>query len=115
MNYSTYLGGSDIDFAYGIEVDDSTGEFYVVGYTYSSDFVMENSLYGSLSGEKDGFVVKYESDGSKFLYSTYLGGSAKDEAIAVMIDQYDYCYVVGTTNSSDYPKSAQLQNQRKLD
>jgi hypothetical protein len=39
--YSTYLGGSDNDYGYGIAVD-SAGAAYVTGYTWSTDFPIQN-------------------------------------------------------------------------
>jgi hypothetical protein len=39
--FSTYLGGSDRDVSYGIAVDGS-GNAYVTGFTYSSNFPTKN-------------------------------------------------------------------------
>jgi hypothetical protein len=104
-NYSTYLGGSDNDFAYGITFDQVTGEIYVVGHTYSGDFPMQNAYDDELSGESDAFIVKYNEDASAFVYSTFIGGSMKEQGRGVDIDSNGYCYVVGSTNSSDFPTS----------
>jgi hypothetical protein len=41
--YSTYLGGSNVDYGYGIAVD-SAGNAYVTGNTRSTNFPTENSL-----------------------------------------------------------------------
>ena len=61
MIYSTYLGGSSEDAAYGIAVD-ASGHAYVTGYTRSPDFPTKGSLFipaGSASrGSRDAFVVK---------------------------------------------------------
>lgn len=106
MEYSTYLGGSGNDYAYGISFDPSTNEICVVGVTASSDFPMQDAYDSSFEGDTDGFVVKYTADGSEFVYSTYLGGSMKDTARGVDVDSDGYCYVTGYTNSSDFPTPA---------
>jgi hypothetical protein len=51
--YGTYLGGSTLNYGYGIAVDD-VGNAYVTGQTYSSDFPTVNAAYpqiGGVSGE----------------------------------------------------------------
>ena len=62
--YSTYLGGSGLDYGYGIAVD-SAGNAYVVGGTGSTDFPTANPLqpnYGG--GEFDAFVAKISPGGA---------------------------------------------------
>ena len=48
LDYSTYLGGSDPDAAFGVALD-STGNAYVVGYTYSVDFPATTGAYQRIS------------------------------------------------------------------
>ena len=58
-NYATYLGGSDTDAAYGIAVDSTSGNVFVAGYTYSTDFlVMPGAAQVSNAGDSDAFVAK---------------------------------------------------------
>jgi len=64
--YSTYLGGSDNDFGYGIAVD-SSGNAYVTGGTYSTDFPTKNPLQATFGGGlSDAFVAKINATGSAF-------------------------------------------------
>ena len=56
--YSTYLGGSDRDFGFGIAVDDS-GSAYITGRTESSDFPTEGE-YQTYQGNYDVFVTKFD-------------------------------------------------------
>ena len=103
--YSTYLGGSSWDSAYGIAVD-SAGNAYVTGYTQSSNFPTVNPLqptYGG--GVYDAFVTKLNPSGSALVYSTYLGGSGKDLAWGIAVDSSGNAYVTGSTHSLNFPKT----------
>ena len=59
--YSTYLGGSDDDFGYGIAVDFS-GNAHVTGWTRSPDFPTVNPLQPSPGSTGDAFVAKITDD-----------------------------------------------------
>ena len=100
--YSTYLGGSNDDQANGIAVD-SSGNAYVTGYTYSTDFPTVNPLQGSLGGGRDAFITKLNPVGSALVYSTYLGGSNDDQANAIAVDPSGNAYVTGFTESTNFP------------
>jgi len=108
--YSTYLGGSSGETAYGLSVD-SSGNAYVVGQTGSKDFpttagALQNSLPASI---RTSFVSKLNAAGNGLLYSTYLGGTSQvsflccDLAAAVAIDPTGNAYIAGTTVSSGFP------------
>ena len=50
-------------------------------------------------------------DGSKLVYSTYLGGSDDDIATGIAIDQHGVAVVTGETRSIDFPLQSPLQSQ----
>ena len=100
--YSTYLGGNNSDYSYGIAVD-STGNAYVTGETASSDFPVLNAFYPNLSGTGDAFVTKLDSNGTQVLYSTYLGGNGYDRGMDIALDSSGSAYVTGKTESSNFP------------
>lgn len=103
--YSSYLGGIDSNLgegAYALEVD-SLGYIYLSGYTTSMNFPLQNPLQGRLKGISDAFVTKFTPDGNSLVYSTYLGGSNLDFATGLTIDKAGNAYVVGYTNSLDFP------------
>ena len=52
--------------------------------------------------EPDAFVLKLAADGGSLVYSTFLGGSGRDEAWSVVLDGADQATVVGTTSSADF-------------
>ena len=99
--YGTYLGGSETDIAHGIVVD-NLGDMYVAGLTTSSNFPVLNAFQPSLAGQANAFVSKFNSNGT-LAWSTFLGGSQSDKASAVAQDQRQNLYVVGTTNSTNFP------------
>ena len=98
--YSTYLGGSGDDYGYGIAVD-SSGNAYVTGYTYSTDFPTVNPLQATnkpqRSRTRDAFVAKLNAAGSALVYSTYLGGSGDDDGYGIAVDSSGNAYVTGYT------------------
>jgi hypothetical protein len=102
--YSTYLGGSARDQAYGIAVD-GAGNAYVTGYTESTDFPTTEGAFQTVygGGVRDAFVAQLSADGTALAYSTYLGGSAHDEARAITVDSAGNAYVTGFTASTDFP------------
>jgi hypothetical protein len=107
--YSTYLGGSMQDYGYSIAVD-SAGYAYVTGVTQSTDFPTMNPLQGALrSTYENAFVSKFGPDGSKLVYSTYLGGMGDDQGFGIAADSAGNAYVTGFTSSLDFPTMNPLQ------
>jgi hypothetical protein len=113
--YSTYLGGSAFDFAWGIAVD-SAGNAYITGSTCSTDFPTVNALQATPGGGfcgglgADAFVSEINSAGSALVYSTYLGGSGSDGGSGIAVDSAGNTYVVGATASTDFPTKNPLQS-----
>jgi hypothetical protein len=108
--YSSYLGGTDREFAHDIAVD-AAGEAVVVGWTLSTDFPVATPIQPNLAGQTDGFVTKVNGSGSALVYSTYLGGARSEFADAVAMDSDRHAIVVGVTDSPDFPLSSALQPQ----
>lgn len=113
--YSTYLGGSSVDYVNAIAVDGS-GNAYVAGRAASTDFPTAGPLQGSLQGEVSAFVTKLNPGGSALVYSTYLGGSDSasiagstgagagvTEANAITVDSAGNAYITGSTSASNFP------------
>ncbi|MFZ8860038.1 MAG: SBBP repeat-containing protein, partial [Thermocrinis sp.] len=104
---STYLGGSGANGATTLAIHPKTGEVYVAGYTYSTDF--PNTAGGAQAasgGQFDAFVARLNPNLTQILQSTYLGGSNWDEAYALAVHSTKgEVYVAGRTESRDFPRT----------
>jgi hypothetical protein len=108
--YSTYLGGSSVDYGSGIAVD-SSGAAYVAGATYSSNFPTTSGAFRTTpAGNYDAFVAKLSSSGNSLVYSTYLGGSGVEEAGCIAVDSQGNASVAGFTGSLDFPLQLAYQS-----
>ena len=100
--YSTFLGGSDAEFAGGLAVD-AAGNAYVSGTTASANFPTTPGVVDRTQLGGDAFVSKINPAGSALMYSTLLGGSSSDGATAVQPDAAGNVWVTGITSSADFP------------
>ena len=100
--YSTYIGGSNDDVGTSIAVD-TNGNAYITGYTLSHDFPTINAYNSSYDYNYNAFIVKLSSDGSSLVYSTYVSGSDYDSGNDIAVDNNYNCYVIGETNSKNFP------------
>jgi hypothetical protein len=103
--YSTYLGGGDDDLGIGIAVD-ATGNAYMTGDTFSSDFPTASPVQEVFGGIDDAFVTKLNPDGSALVSSTFLGGVAGDIGRGIALDASGNAYVTGQTSSGTFPTTA---------
>lgn len=110
--YSSYLGGSSLDYFQGITVD-STGAAWATGYTSSTDFPVLGAVQPSFGGGSyDAMVAKFSASGL-LQYSSYLGGSGYDQGYGVAVDGADNAYVTGYSNGS-FPTTAGVFQQASL-
>jgi hypothetical protein len=109
--YSTYLGGSGIDYGQSIAVDGS-GSAYVTGYTSSTDFPSVKADQPANGGGYDVFVAKLDTSGSALLESGFLGGSDSDGGNGIAIDSFGNAYVTGQTLSFDLPVRGAIQTTK---
>jgi len=107
--FSTYLGGSGDDRVISIQPT-AAGALFLAGLTNSVDFPTVDPIQpGFAGGLFDGFVAQLSPDGGSLHFSTYLGGTGHDRALELDVDAAGNAYVVGFTDSTDFPTVNAIQ------
>ncbi|MBL8290964.1 MAG: SBBP repeat-containing protein [Bryobacterales bacterium] len=120
LSYSTYLGSSGDEGNYGALAVDATGATYIAGesvrltgqpgdYPTTSGALRTTSTTGTRS---DAVITKLSSDGSRLVYSTYIGGSAGDVITRLALVPDGTLYFLGHTDSTDFPTTAGVMQMR---
>jgi Beta-propeller repeat len=100
--YSTYLGGTGNDRVTGIAVD-ANEQVYVSGVTDSATWPkLRLARIGEL-GKTDGFVVRFDMKKRGAPFGIRVGGAGEESLDAISLDSTGDVYVVGSTNSANFP------------
>lgn len=106
---STFLGGFNWDFCYGLTID-SYDNIFVTGHTASSNYPTTQHAYcrtyqgaGGQGVGDDVFISKLSNNLSLLQASTYLGGDDWEIGFSIIVSDNDMVYVAGATSSSDFP------------
>lgn len=100
--YSTYLGGSGNDRVTGIAVD-ARDRVYVSGVTDSPGWSKLRLDHIGRLGASDGFVVRFDMKSRGTPSGIRIGGSGDESLDAISLDPKGDIYVVGSTNSLNFP------------
>lgn len=116
--FSTYLGGSRYSGATAAATSIAVGrrgDIYLAGYAGSASLptfravergrgnrMCPDPVEGSFPCT-DAFVAKLSPARPRLLYSTYLGGDRDDGGYGLTVDSAGNAYVVGSTQSPDFP------------
>lgn len=104
--HSTYIGDLNEYHIAGI-VSDASGNIYATG----SRIIRPDLYSADLPVRSEVFVTKLDTAGS-VMFTATIGGKSVDTASALTIDPAGNIWVVGDTNSTDFPLRAPLQTQR---
>jgi aldose sugar dehydrogenase len=107
LSFCSYLGGAGDDKAFGIAMDGSQTNLYVVGQTSSNNFPVLNPVQPSSGGSFDAFIAKVSTSGTK-VFATYFGGSGDDRGTGIAVNASG-AYVTGFTSSPNLPTVTPLQ------
>jgi hypothetical protein len=100
--YCGYIGGAALDVADRVSVD-PTGQAYVSGLAESDEgsFPVKIGPDVSFNGLQDAFVAKVKPGGTGLVYCGYIGGTERDSAAALTVDDAGAVYVTGWTDSDE--------------
>ncbi len=100
--YSTYLGGTGNDRVTGIAVD-ANEQVYVSGATDSLSWGKHRLARIGKLGAIDGFVVRFDMKERGVPSGIRIGGAGEESLDAISLDSAGDVYVVGSTNSPNFP------------
>ena len=108
LNQATLLGGSFDHASISALGIGATGNVYVTGVTYATDFP------GAAGGAKpsagapsySGYVTAFGNDLKTLQQSTYLSGDGYTLSKALVVESGGTVYVAGSTNAPDFPAVA---------
>jgi gliding motility-associated-like protein len=117
--FSTYSGSRSDNWAQTATYD-ADGNLFAGGSVFGGDFTVTNGAFqvkGSTTnatgseniagyGVTDVVIMKFSSDGSQLLYSTFLGGNASDVPHSLVANSKGELVIFGTTSSNNFPTSA---------
>ena len=107
LTWSTYYGGTLVDYCFAMDVD-ANGAVYGVGNTTSTDLPTVLPYQGTFGGGTgtfpgDSFLVKIASTGASASYATYLGGSGFDDCYSLAVSGNGEAYLTGFSSSPNFP------------
>lgn len=96
--WGTYYGGNQDEYGWCCATDNH-GNVYLSGYTESYNNISDgNGFQDTLSGNRDAYLVKFNSAGAR-LWSTYYGGYGQEEGKFCVTDKDNNVYLSGHTAS----------------
>ena len=102
--YSTYIGAAQRDQVFRLAVDNA-GYVYAAGMTSSPTFPLVHPLQSTYGGDWDDCIVlKLNPWSNEMLFSTFLGGSGRDECWGIAVDVQGSVFVAGHTASRNFPR-----------
>ena len=82
---------------------DARGHLYVSGFAANGFPTTPAPTTRPSTAPDDAFVAELSADGSRLLYSTFIGGSSQEAAPALALNHDGSVVITGTTGSADFP------------
>jgi hypothetical protein len=104
---SSFFGGQGHDTILSLNLD-AKGHWHIAGQTDSFDFPLVSTVQEQVNGI-DGFVAEFFADAQTLVRSTPIGGTELEAASGVGVAPSGEVWVVGRTDSADFPIVNALQ------
>lgn len=89
---------------------DKFGNVYIASSSRSANFPIIGGFDNTLGGKQDAVVLKFNSNLSSVVWSSYLGGSENDAGYSLIVTDSLFTYVTGGTYSTDFPTQTGCYN-----
>lgn len=102
--FSTYSGSRTTNFG-ATATYDAEENGYMGGTIFTNGYQITPGAYQTTfqNGDVDIAISKFDSTGSRLIYSTYLGGRGSDIITSMVVDNEGKLVILGATSSSNYP------------
>lgn len=101
LQFATFLGGGLQSDRVKAIVLDADQNMYVAGQTQNTAFPTTAGAFDTTyNGGEDGFVTKFNPAGSALIFSTFLGGTAKDEPFGIGLAANRDVFIAGESLSN---------------
>ncbi len=102
LEWSTLIGTFGMDWVRDVGID-GAGAAYVSGWAGDRRYPTTPGAFSTTFRSGECFVTKFDEAGSSLIYSTFLGGSSRDESWAIEVLDDGTVLIGGSTLSTDFP------------
>jgi hypothetical protein len=110
--FSSFSGSVSDNWSHSATYD-SKGNLYAGGTVFGGNYPIVGDVFqpkvggttgpNDLAYKTDIVITKFASEGSKILYSTFLGGNGSEVPHSLIVNSKDELVIFGTTSSSNFP------------
>lgn len=101
--FSTYSGSNADNWGFTATYD-RQGSMFSGGIAFQRGFPTTiGAVDTSYNGSTDMAILKFNADGTRLEWATYLGGTKGDIPTSMIADGQDRLYILGVTGSNDFP------------
>jgi hypothetical protein len=111
--FVTYLRGHLNDYGEGIALD-GQGGLLVSGWTDSDDFPVVDAAQPVKDNNRSGFLARLSTADGTIVYSSFFGANRSDEFHDLVVNTAGEIFLVGKTDSTDFPVVNPLQPNLNL-